>query len=146
MLPQASMLLFKLPLPSIHRIISAPLLGDVCVCVCVCVLVTQSCPILYDPMNYSPPGFSVHGIFQARTLEYWLSCPLLGDLPDPGIESGSPTLQAVSLNCLPITGYNLMELGDIIPLNSIKLNSGIYLLQEIIPEPLPGLIILPQPG
>ena len=39
-----------------------------------------------------------------------------------------------------------MELGDIIPLNSIKLNSGIYLLQEIIPEPLPGLIILPQPG
>ena len=30
---------------------------------------TQSCPTLCDPMDYSPPGFSVHGIFQARILE-----------------------------------------------------------------------------
>ena len=28
--------------------------------------VTQSCPTLCDPMDCSPPGFSVHGIFQAR--------------------------------------------------------------------------------
>ena len=28
----------------------------------------QSCPILCDPMGCSPPGFSVHGIFQARIL------------------------------------------------------------------------------
>ena len=28
----------------------------------------QSCPTLGDPMDYSPPGSSVHGIFQARTL------------------------------------------------------------------------------
>ena len=34
------------------------------------VLVAQSCPTLCDPMNCSPPGFSVHGILQARiTLE-----------------------------------------------------------------------------
>ena len=31
---------------------------------------TQSCPTLCDPMDYSPPGFSVHGIFQARVLEW----------------------------------------------------------------------------
>ena len=31
--------------------------------------VAQSCPTLYDPMNYSLPGSSVHGIFQARVLE-----------------------------------------------------------------------------
>ena len=30
----------------------------------------QSCPTLCDPMNCSPPGFSVHGILQARTLEW----------------------------------------------------------------------------
>ena len=30
----------------------------------------QSCPTLCDPMNYSPPGFSVHGILQARILEW----------------------------------------------------------------------------
>ena len=34
---------------------------------------TQSCPTLYDLRDYSPPGYSVHGIFQAR---YWtrVSC------------------------------------------------------------------------
>ena len=31
--------------------------------------VSQSCPTLSDPMDYSPPGSSVHGIFQARVLE-----------------------------------------------------------------------------
>ena len=32
--------------------------------------VTQSCLTLSDPMDCSPPGFSVHGIFQARGLEW----------------------------------------------------------------------------
>ena len=30
----------------------------------------QSCPTLCDPIDCSPPGSSVHGIFQARTLEW----------------------------------------------------------------------------
>ena len=32
--------------------------------------VTQPCPTLSDPMDCSPPGSSVHGIFQARVLEW----------------------------------------------------------------------------
>ena len=32
--------------------------------------VTQSCPTLRDPMDYSLPSFSIHGIFQARVLEW----------------------------------------------------------------------------
>ena len=32
--------------------------------------VAQLCPTLRDPMNWSLPGFSVHGIFQARVLEW----------------------------------------------------------------------------
>ena len=32
--------------------------------------VTQSCPTLSDPMDCSPPGSSVHWIFQARVLEW----------------------------------------------------------------------------
>ena len=32
--------------------------------------VAQSCPTLSDPMDRSPPGSSVHGIFQARVLEW----------------------------------------------------------------------------
>ena len=34
----------------------------------------QSCPTLCDPMNYSPPGSSVHGIHWARILE-WVAMP-----------------------------------------------------------------------
>ena len=40
------------------------------VCVCVCVLVAQSCLTLCDPMDCSLPGSSVHGILQARILEW----------------------------------------------------------------------------
>ena len=93
--------------------------------------VTQSCPTLCNPMDYT-----VHGILQARILEwvafpfsrgsseprdwtqvsrteggfftswasreaqeYWSGQPIPspGDLPDPGIEPGSPALQADSL-------------------------------------------------
>ena len=36
--------------------------------------VIQSCPTLCDPMDYSPPGSSVHGIFQAGILE-WVAIP-----------------------------------------------------------------------
>ena len=35
-----------------------------------CVLVTQPCLTLCNPMDCSPPGSSVHGIFQARLLEW----------------------------------------------------------------------------
>ena len=34
----------------------------------------QSYPILCDPMDYSPPGSSVHGILQARILD-WVAMP-----------------------------------------------------------------------
>ena len=34
------------------------------------VLATQSCPTLWDPMDYRPPGSSVHGILQARILKW----------------------------------------------------------------------------
>ena len=49
----------------------------------VCVKSFYSCLTLCDPMNYSPPGSSVHGIFQQ---EYWsgLPFPPPGDLPNPG--------------------------------------------------------------
>ena len=46
---------------------------------------------LWGPMDYT-----VHGIFQARILE-WVAFPFSGDLPNPGIEHRSPTLHADSL-------------------------------------------------
>ena len=59
-------------------------------------LFTQSCLTLCDPMNYSPAGSSIFGFPRQ---EYWsgLPFPSPGDLPDRGIEPGSPALQADSV-------------------------------------------------
>ena len=51
-------------------------------------------------MDCGPPGSSAHGILQARVLE-WMPAPSPGDFPDPGIEPGSPALQADSLPSEP---------------------------------------------
>ena len=64
----------------------------------------QSCLTLCDPIDCSLSGSSVHGIFQARVLE-WIAFPSPGDLPDPGIEPGSPALQADALPSEPIDAY-----------------------------------------
>ena len=58
--------------------------------------VAQSCLTLCDHMDGSLPDFYVHGIFQAR---YWIGLPFPspGDLPDPGVEPGSPTSRADAL-------------------------------------------------
>ena len=60
------------------------------------VLVTWSCPTLCHPMDYDLPVSSVRGILQARILE-WVASPFSRDLPDPGIEPGSPALHTDSL-------------------------------------------------
>ena len=57
------------------------------------VVVTQLCMTLCDLMDCSPPGSSIHGILQARILE-WVAIPSPGNLPDPEIEPGFPALQA----------------------------------------------------
>ena len=51
-----------------------------------CVLVAQLHPTLCDPMEYNPPGSSVHGILQARVLGWWgFASPFSGHLPHPGM-------------------------------------------------------------
>ena len=45
-----------------------------CVCCYCCCSVTKSCLTVCDPMDCSPPGSSVHGILQARILE-WVAMP-----------------------------------------------------------------------
>ena len=51
----------------------------------------HSCPTLCDPIDGSPPGSSVHGILQARILE-WVTIPSPGELPNLEIELMSPAL------------------------------------------------------
>ena len=54
-------------------------------------LCDQLRPTLCDPVDGSPLGSSVHGIFQARILE-WVAISFSRDLPGPGIEPPSPAL------------------------------------------------------
>ena len=62
--------------------------------------VTQSCLTLCDPVDCSPPGSSVHGLLQARILE-WVAISFSRDLPNPRIEPRSPALQADALTFEP---------------------------------------------
>ena len=69
------------------------------VCCCVC---AHLCLTLCAPMDCSPPGSSVHGIFQARILA-WAAIFCSRDRPDPGIEPSffaSPSLAGrFCINC-----------------------------------------------
>ena len=58
--------------------------------------VAQSCPTLNDRMDCSLLGSVSMGFFRQ---EHWIGSPFPppGNLPDPGIESESPALQADSL-------------------------------------------------
>ena len=59
--------------------------------------VAQSCLTLCDPMDCNLLGFSV----QARIAKKELPFPFPRDLPDPGIELGSPALEADALTSEP---------------------------------------------
>ena len=60
----------------------------------------QSCQTLCDPMDCGLPGSSIHGIFQARILE-WVALSFSGDLPDLGIEPASAVATALQVDSLP---------------------------------------------
>ena len=75
------------------------------------------CLTLRHPLDCSPPGSSVHGILQARILE-WVAIPFSRDLPYPEIEPesiASPSLEAGSLPLShwgsPINGSDWGKLG-----------------------------------
>ena len=84
---------------------------------CVCAKSLQLCLILCDPMDYT-----VHGILQARILE-WVAVPFSRDLPNPGIQPRSPTLQADSLPTEPPGKPKNTGVGNL------------SLLQQIFPDP-----------
>ena len=62
--------------------------------------VTQSCPTLWDPWTVArqaPPSMG----FSRQERSSGLPFPSPGDLPDPGMEPRSPTLQADALTSAP---------------------------------------------
>ena len=81
----------------------------------VVMLVTQLCPTLYDPIDSSPPGSSVHGLLQARILE-WVSLSLLQGIFLTQGSNPSPS------NCRQIL-YCLSHQEAHIPHAYLKINS-----------------------
>jgi len=67
-------------------------------CICVLYLVTQSCPVFLDPFNCSPPGSSVHGIFQTRILQ-WVAITFFGVPSQPRDRT---CVSALQVNSLPV--------------------------------------------
>ena len=55
-------------------------------CECICAKLLQSCPALCYPMECSPPDTSVHGILQARILEWVAHALLQGIFPTQGLK------------------------------------------------------------
>ena len=62
--------------------------------------VAQLCPTLCYPVDCSPPGSSIHGIFQARVLK-WVAISFSRGSSQRGIKPWSPALQADTLPSAP---------------------------------------------
>ena len=62
----------------------------------------QSCPTLRDPMDCCPPGSSVHGILQARILE-WVVIPFSRASSNPGIQPTYLVSPALAADYLPLS-------------------------------------------
>ena len=80
--------------------------------------VAQSCPTLCDPIYSSPPGFSVHGIFQARVLEWgaiaFSEMLMLGCINITNLQSFSGIVLSSSLpsSCYPFLPLRLTDLSQ----------------------------------
>ena len=94
----------------------------------------QSCLILCDPTDCSPPSSFVHGSVEFSRLEYWswLPFPTPGDLPEPEIESESPMSPVLvslylcrlgNLYMCPHTHKSLFEKTDSILILSKKVKN-----------------------
>ena len=68
--------------------------------------VAQSCPTLRNPMDCSPPGSSIHGIFQARVLE-WGAIAFSATCSEEGPKSGK------ILHLLLFNVWCVSELGEL---------------------------------
>ena len=76
------------------------------VCVCVC-SVTQSCPTLCDPVNYSLPGSSVHRISQAGILE-WVAIAFTREFSPPRDQLNLPLLHCRQILYHGATGVDFL--------------------------------------
>ena len=113
---------------------------------CVCAKSLQSCPTLCDPMGCSPqvPLFMK---FSRHKYQSELRLPSPGDLPDPGIEAGSPKFRADSSPTEPQGKHwctlvvskewsDLLYLANILTKEGSSILSSSFILQPGINKPI----------
>ena len=88
-------------------------------------LVPQLCMTLCDPMDCSPPGFSVHGILQARILE-WVAIPFSRASSQPRDRTWVSCISRWILDCLSHWGILGSKVGGPVQGQS----QGLYVKQE----------------
>ena len=79
----------------------------------------QLCPTLCDPVDCNPPGSSVHGILQARILE-WVAMYSYRNLCDPGTEPVSPESPALQVYSLPIEPPGKPKIENVVVVQSLS--------------------------
>ena len=85
----------------------------------------QSCPTLCDPIDGSPPGSSVHGIFQARVLE-WVAIAFsdqLLELAQNHVHQVSDTIQPSHPLLFP-SAFNLAQPQGFFPMSQFFTSGG----------------------
>ena len=90
----------------------------------------KSCVTLCDPMDCSPPGSSVHGILQARTLE-WVAIPFCRGSSPPRGQSRVSCIAGGFLTCWATREANK---GALEKLWAICRGCGLYLLDSLSPQ------------
>ena len=94
--------------------------------------VAQPCPTLSDPMDCSPPGSSIHGIFQARVLE-WGAIAHLG-LVIPVVMYGCESWTVKKTECRRIDAFELWCWRRLLRVPWTSRRSNQSILKEISPE------------
>ena len=90
---------------------------------CMCAMSIQSCLTLCQPMDYNPPGSSVHGVLQAITLE-WVAIPFFqGIFP---IQGSNPRLLCLlhwQTGSLPLEPPGKPQHGQFMYISSISIHN-----------------------
>ena len=102
---------------------------NICIMCVQSVLVTQSCLTLCDPMDCSPPGFSLYGIFQAKIME-WVAIPFS--------RGSSPPRDQTRVSCIIGRFFTIWATREMSEGEETEKGSG-KIFEEIMAENFPNM-------
>ena len=92
-------------------------------------LVTQSCPTFCDPVDYSPPGSSVHGDSPGKNTGVGCYALLQGIFPSQGLNPGLPHCRWI------LSSQRGQQICQVANLNLERFNNYLFLAALLFPTP-----------